>query len=302
MEKSESSNGICQVPTSDLKAEPEKIWSSALLTPVYLVACYVFILRTVYYRTLEVADSDPFQNVWISGPIVATVLYLMMIYFGQKHMANREEFRIKPYIFTYNFYQCVMNILTVGGMLYEVFTNPIFPMGMWGNTAVRGARGFNISFLVWAHYNNKYIELLDTVFMVLRKKNNQVSFLHCYHHILLIWSWYLCVSIETTGDVYFGAMINSFVHIVMYGYYTMALLNIPCPWKKWITKMQLLQFCVCFSHSCFVVWKGNMPVILPLAQAFVMVNMLVLFTQFYNKSYVKPVAKEGETIENKKKN
>ena len=56
-------------------------------------------------------------------------------------------------------------------MLYEVFTNPIFN-GMWGNTVVSGARGYNISFLVWAHYNNKYVELLDTVFMVLRKKNN----------------------------------------------------------------------------------------------------------------------------------
>ena len=89
-------------------------------------------------------------------------------------------------------------------------------------------------------------------------------------------------------------MVNSLVHVVMYGYYTMALLNIPCPWKKWITKMQLLQFCVCFVHSSYVVYVGNMDIVLPLAQAFVMVNMLVLFTQFYNKSYNKP--KNGENV------
>jgi elongation of very long chain fatty acids protein 4 len=47
----------------------------------------------------------------------------------------------------------------------------------------------------------------------------------------------------------------------------------------------MIQFCVCFSHSCFVVWNGNAPIILPLAQAFVMVNMLVLFGNFYMKSY-----------------
>jgi hypothetical protein len=95
----------------------------------------------------------------------------------------------------------------VGAMLYEVATNPHFK-GLWGNVAQIDSNAFNISFLgityllthllihlltylltqsVWVHYNNKYVELLDTVWMVLKKKNDQVSFLHCYHHLLLIW-------------------------------------------------------------------------------------------------------------------
>ena len=44
---------------------------------------------------------------------------------------------------------------------------------------------------IWLHYNNKYFELMDTVFMILRKKFDQVSFLHVYHHTLLIWAWYV---------------------------------------------------------------------------------------------------------------
>lgn len=38
---------------------------------------------------------------------------------------------------------------------------------------------------VWLYYICKVVELLDTVFFVLRKKQNQVSFLHLYHHTLM---------------------------------------------------------------------------------------------------------------------
>jgi elongation of very long chain fatty acids protein 7 len=38
---------------------------------------------------------------------------------------------------------------------------------------------------VWLYYMAKIVELLDTVFFVLRKKNSQVSFLHLYHHSLM---------------------------------------------------------------------------------------------------------------------
>ena len=155
--------------------------------------------------------------------------------------------------------------------------------------------GFRISFLVWLHYNNKYIELLDTLWMILKKKNNQISFLHCYHHVLLFWVWWYDCAVEPGGDSWFGACVNSFIHVIMYAYYTLALFKVPCPWKKWITNLQMLQFAVCLSHSCYVVWKRNMPVELPLTQAVVMINMLVLFSMFMRSTYGKK--KTSESIE-----
>jgi elongation of very long chain fatty acids protein 4 len=71
----------------------------------------------------------------------------------------------------------------------------------------------------------------------------------------------------------------------MYSYYTLALLGVPTPWKKWITTCQMIQFAVCLSHSVFVYYMDTMPVVLSYAQAFVMVNMLYLFGNFYKKSY-----------------
>jgi elongation of very long chain fatty acids protein 4 len=285
--QNESTDELCKGSGASGKGdivESEKVFTSALLPPVYLVIGYLSVLRLMSASFKADEDNDPFKTVWWSGPAIASVLYIAVVFLGQKWMKDRKEFKIKPYIFTYNLYQCLLNIFCVGAMVYEVYSNPVFT-GWWGNYPVHDKRGFHISWLIWIHYNNKYVELLDTLWMILRKKNNQISFLHCYHHVLLIWAWFLVCKVETSGDSYFGATVNSFIHIIMYGYYTLALLNFSCPWKKWITTCQMIQFCVCFSHSCYVVYTGNAPVILPLAQAFVMVNMLVLFGRFYAKSY-----------------
>lgn len=268
----------------------DSMFTSALLKPIYLTVAYLFLLRMMAQALYNAADttpySDPFKEVWWSGPIFFTFAYLAMVYFGVKYMKDKEEFQIKPYIFTYNLYQCVLNVWCVAAVIHEVYTNPMFT-GIWGNYPENTPRAFRISFLVWVHYNNKYVELLDTLFMILRKKNNQISFLHCYHHVMLIWAWFLVCKVEASGDSFFGATVNSFIHVLMYGYYTLALLGVPCPWKKWITNCQMLQFCVCFAHSVYALWKGNAPPILPLAQAFVMINMLVLFGNFYRKAYLK---------------
>lgn len=292
--KVESVDAIC---TAKIDESTEKVFTSALLPPLYMTAAYLVLLRVMgnaLYSDGEPNRSDTFRKVWWSGPIFFTLAYLAMIYFGTAYMKDRKEFQIKPYIFTYNLYQCILNIWCVAAMVYEVYSNPWFK-APWGNTPQPGAQGFRIGFLVWIHYNNKFLELLDTVWMVLRKKNNQISFLHCYHHVLLIWSWFFVCKFEAGGDCYFGACVNSFIHILMYGYYTLALLNIPCPWKRWITNCQMLQFCLCLAHSIYVTIKGNMPIELPLVQAFVMINMLVLFGNFYKKSYLNK--KEGKKVE-----
>ena len=291
MHKSVSSaDVICNaVVTNDIKGV-EKIFSTAILPALYLVAAYLVVIRLMAKSLMAEVESepesDPFKNVWWSGPTFFTIAYLIMVFGGRQYMKDRPEFQIKPFIFTYNLYQCILNIWCVLAMAHEVYYNPHFA-APWGNTPQRGVAGFRISFLVWIHYNNKFVELLDTLWMILRKKNNQVSFLHCYHHMLLIWAWFFVCKFESGGDCYFGAMVNSFIHIIMYGYYTLALLNVPCPWKKWITNCQMMQFMLVLTHSCYVVYKGNMPIELPLVQAFVMINMLVLFGQFMKKTYVK---------------
>ena len=172
-------------------------------------------------------------------------------------------------------------------------------MNVWGNPVDRSATGYRMAFLIWVHYNNKYVELLDTMFMIARKKEEQLSFLHVWHHILILWSWWLVCKFAPGGDVYFGALANSLIHVFMYGYYLMRLCKIPCPFKKYLTQMQLIQFVVCFVHACYVMYCGTIQLWLCCVQMFVMLNMLVLFGQFYLKSYNNKPSTDNKTTEKK---
>ena len=101
------------------------------------------------------------------------------------------------------------------------------------------ARGCYVYFIA------KLTELLDTVFFVLRKKDNQVSFLHLYHHTVMPMISWGCTKYFPGGHGTFIGVINSFVHIVMYFYYMLAAMGPEFQrylwWKHWITNLQMVR-------------------------------------------------------------
>merc|ERR1711998_20038 len=125
--------------------------------------------------------------------------------------------------------------------------------------------------------------------MVFNKKTEQVSFLHVYHHVLLMWSWFAVCRFGGAGGIaWFSAFCNSLIHVLMYSYYMLAALKISCPWKKVLTKMQMMQFVACMSHAIYAIYYEIYPFKLCLLNVWVMLNMLVLFGNFYMKNYSRP--------------
>lgn len=149
------------------------------------------------------------------------------------------------------------------------------------------------SYAIWVHYCDKYLEFFDTYFMVLRGRMDQVSFLHVYHHFSIAWGWWIAMSLFPGGDSYFGALLNSWIHVLMYSYYAFALLKIPCPWKKILTQAQLFQFTSVVVYTFFSVqmWpkeqRESKHVICAAVQVWEMTSLFVLFSFFYMKSYGK---------------
>lgn len=198
----------------------------------------------------------------------------------------------------YNAAQVLLN----GWMVYR-FLDAVIRRGHPFVGAVNaGATG--ASYAVWVHYCDKYLEFLDTYFMVLRGKMDQVSFLHVYHHFTIAWAWWLGIWFWPQGDCYFGALLNSLIHVMMYSYYTMTLMRMSCPWKKYLTMAQLAQFTtvVIYSAVSFYVlpsdtaWKHYAALA---CQCGEMISLFLLFLHFYRKKYNK--GKKNAVVEVKTK-
>lgn len=303
-----------------------------------LSAGYLLVLsanRASFHNNID-HPNGAYSTAWPIVPTVMTAFYLAMVFGLTKYFESRKPMSgLKDYMFTYNLYQVIINVWCVVAFCVEVRRAG---MSVIGNKVDLGPNSFRLGFVTWVHYNNKYVELLDTLWMVLRKKSAQVSFLHVYHHCLLIWAWFIVIKFGNGGDAYFGGMLNSvrcspsprhptsssapragpcalaelraapcpaarppltsppcaprprsaqLIHVMMYSYYTMALLGWSCPWKRYLTQAQLVQFCICLAHSTWAAATGVYPWKICLVEMWVMISMLVLFTRFYNQSYAK---------------
>lgn len=93
---------------------------------------------------------------------------------------------------------------------------------------------------------NKYCDLTDTIIFVLRRKYNQASFLHVYHHVMVVYYAYMSF-VETPGGFQrFVGLMNTIVHSLMYAYYFASiydkqLVDRFLDYKKRITQLQMVS-------------------------------------------------------------
>ena len=96
----------------------------------------------------------------------------------------------------------------------------------------------------WLFVLSKLPELVDTVFIVLRKQ--KLIFLHWYHHVTVLWfSWYSYVGFTSTCRWFM--IMNYAVHALMYTYYGIRasrLMKVPNVLAMVITTLQTLQMVV----------------------------------------------------------
>uniref|UniRef100_A0A8V0XEM8 Elongation of very long chain fatty acids protein n=1 Tax=Gallus gallus TaxID=9031 RepID=A0A8V0XEM8_CHICK len=165
-----------------------------------------------------------------------------------------------------------------------------------------GEADMKIIRVLWWYYFSKLIEFMDTFFFILRKNNHQITVLHVYHHATMLNIWWFVMNWVPCGHSYFGATLNSFIHVLMYSYYGLSAVPAMRPylwWKKYITQGQLIQFVLTiFQTSCGVVWPCAFPQGWLYFQIFYMISLIILFTNFYIQTYNKKASSRRKEYQN----
>ena len=88
---------------------------------------------------------------------------------------------------------------------------------------------------------SKYYELLDTFILLLKGKPS--SFLQTFHHSgSILGLWTMCIT--RIPGMWIFTFLNSFIHTLMYYYFTLTCLGYRPTWKRHLTTMQITQFLV----------------------------------------------------------
>ena len=209
--------------------------------------------------------------------------YFFLINMLTAHMKYRKiPYEIKRPLYVYNLLQIIINVYMIYGLIEFLSFPNIF--------SINKEYSKSIEYYTYIHYLSKYLDYFDTYFIILKcKSKEQLSFLHIYHHstIGIVWG-YLLYNNDANGTASYGCFINSIIHFIMYSHYLITSMGYKNPLKKYITQLQLLQFFSCIIHSFIVLFYEK---IVPKKYAYLEliyhISMIILFKNFYNKSYKK---------------
>jgi len=137
----------------------------------------------------------------------------------------------------------------------------------------------------WLYRVLKYVELIDTALIILRGKWRQLSFLHVYHHASILVLAEIGYHFSPWMSVVPFVAMNSFVHVLMYGYWAFRSYlgsdSMPIVVKKVITIVQIVQFALALIHGAIGYVHYQFCPYAGLYSAF----FVFLFSRFYARAY-----------------
>lgn len=224
--------------------------------------------------------------------LIICALYLRFVMKdGPTFMKDRKPFELNGLMAFYNLFQ-VIACLSLGsyGLYWWILHHKFKCQPVDYTNSPLGRADVKMGY---CYFLLKLTDFMDTIFFVLRKKSNQISFLHLYHHIVIALFTYVGVRFVPGGHPILLVILNSFVHAIMYSYYFLSSINPEVKksvwWKKYITQVQLVQFFILVIHfglPLIFVKDCDYPKSLLFCGVTQNLFMLVLFSDFYRRAYL----------------
>mmetsp|Transcript_15448 Transcript_15448/g.25531 ORF Transcript_15448/g.25531 Transcript_15448/m.25531 type:complete len:463 (-) Transcript_15448:542-1930(-) len=152
---------------------------------------------------------------------------------------------VKPFMALHNLLLCLLSLAMFAGLLHsmieEVQANGHLAC-LFCQSPAKAGKG-PLFYWLYIFYLSKFYELIDTVFLVLLRK--ELTFLHVYHHSVVLlqvyaWSYYKHIF------AVWGMLFNCGVHVFMYFYYFLSACGVKPKWGRGITNAQIVQFATSF--------------------------------------------------------
>lgn len=310
-------------------------WSLNGLTPITIA----FVYFTCVHLLNKVVLNRQISAFKAKNPSEKLPKNLKSLKAAPYYFATTRLFKVL--VFVHNLFLCVYSVWTFIGMtstIHHISTN-LLPVSfskltyldssnyskagwfwqaicnsndkinnLWTNYQDQNLKG--LTYWAYLFYLSKYYEILDTVIILL--KGRPSSLLQSYHHsgaILCMWSGTRYMS----PPIWIFVVFNSFIHSLMYAYFTLSCVNIRLPkwFKQTLTTLQITQFVLGgslalvhlfisyydFHHqkysSCI---SSSEEAIAVYINVFYLTPLTLLFAAFYVDSYKKKAA----TISSKK--
>ncbi|XP_001980740.3 elongation of very long chain fatty acids protein F [Drosophila erecta] len=246
-------------------------------------------------RTLIISD-DPVRLPLIGSPwpalTIISIYLLFVLKVGRKFMEKRKPYDLRGVIKAYNILQIVYNTVLMSGGIYFLLVLKPYDMRCVLTLPLDHEYKNWERLLTYAYFVNKFMDLMETVFFVLRKKDRQISVLHVFHHLAMSFGGYVNITFNGYGGVFFpSCLLNVAVHVIMYTYYYLSSVSKDVQsstWKKYITIVQLVQFLLSLVNFSITLMQPDCKASRNTIYVGILMSstFLLMFSNFYVRNYI----------------
>jgi len=241
-------------------------------------------------------------HIW---PVVFGIAYVLVVWYLPEFLIQRKLTKLGPKIAfwmkAWNLFLSVLSLgmcLGIGIPLWQFYQR----WGLWQAICDEHSRfatpGVNVLWVAIFGYS-KFLEMIDTIFLIIKNPTRPVAFLHWYHHLSVMWFTWYASNWRLSAGMTFAAM-NSLIHTFMYYYYFQAERGHPPAWAKLLTIGQITQMIIGLGVNIAWAWgylnglgcSCEKQDIILIMGTLMYASYLFLFLKFFVQRYILPSPKK----------